>query len=165
MVVWRESAGPWINTCRRCKLHWLCIDRSAWASWCGAKECWTREDVQWSLTCSLRPYLGFFCSHLHVPYSTYYKPMGDLPYISSEQGGLIIHTELIYELPRTSVLYLYKNFELKRGWAYNTSWAYNTYYTVHVIDLSESRSQVADKKSDNHIHASLRCLLQSQGST
>ncbi len=22
----------------------------------------------------------------HVPYSTYYKPMGDLPYISSEQG-------------------------------------------------------------------------------
>ncbi len=24
-------------------------------------------------------------------------PMGDLPYISSEQGGLIIHTELIYE--------------------------------------------------------------------
>ncbi len=34
-----------------------------------------------------------------IPYSTYYKPMGDLPYISSEQGGLIIHTELIYELP------------------------------------------------------------------
>ncbi len=30
-------------------------------------------------------------------YSTYYKPMGDLPYTSSEQGGLtcIIHTELI----------------------------------------------------------------------
>ncbi len=28
---------------------------------------------------------------LHVPYSTYYKPMGDLPYISSEQeGGLIM---------------------------------------------------------------------------
>ncbi len=25
--------------------------------------------------------------------------MGDLPYISSEQGRLIIHTELIYELP------------------------------------------------------------------
>ncbi len=33
-----------------------------------------------------------------VLYSTYYKPMGDLSYISSEQGGgLIIHTELIYE--------------------------------------------------------------------
>ncbi len=27
----------------------------------------------------------------------YYKPMGDLPYISSEQGGLIIRIELIYE--------------------------------------------------------------------
>ncbi len=32
-----------------------------------------------------------------VPYSTYYKPMGDLPYISSEQGELIIHNELIYK--------------------------------------------------------------------
>ncbi len=42
--------------------------------------------------------------------------MGDLPYISSEQGGLIIHTELIYEyIPYISVLYLYKNFQLKRG--------------------------------------------------
>ncbi len=51
-----------------------------------------------------------------IQYSTYYKPMGDLPYISSERaGGLIIHTELIYELPSISVLYLYKNFELKRG--------------------------------------------------
>ncbi len=39
--------------------------------------------------------------------------MGDLPYISSELGGLIIRTELIYEY--TSVLYLYKNFDLKRG--------------------------------------------------
>ncbi len=27
----------------------------------------------------------------------YYKPVGDLPYISSEQGGLIIRTELIYK--------------------------------------------------------------------
>ncbi len=37
---------------------------------------------------------------LPVPYTTYYKPMGDLPYINSEQGGgLIIRTELIYELP------------------------------------------------------------------
>ncbi len=33
----------------------------------------------------------------YIPYSTYYKPMGDLPYISSEQGEPIIHTELIYE--------------------------------------------------------------------
>ncbi len=33
-----------------------------------------------------------------LPYITYYKPMGNLPYISSEQGGgLIIRTELIYE--------------------------------------------------------------------
>ncbi len=62
----------------------------------------------------------------HKSYSTYYKPMGDLPCISSEQGGLIIRTE---NIPYISVLYLYKNFELKRGWAYNTSWAYNTYYT------------------------------------
>ncbi len=54
--------------------------------------------------------------------------MGVLPCISSEQGGLIIHTELIYEYH----IYLYKNFELKRGWAYNTSWAYNTYYTIHM---------------------------------
>ncbi len=53
--------------------------------------------------------------HIHIPYSTYYKPVGDLPYISSEQGwgGLIIRTELIYEY--TIVLYLFKNFELKRG--------------------------------------------------
>ncbi len=50
--------------------------------------------------------------------------MGNLPYISSEQGVLIIRTELIYELPYISVLYLYENLELKRGWAYNT------YYTV-----------------------------------
>ncbi len=36
--------------------------------------------------------------HVHVPYNTYYEPMGDLPYISPEQGGgLRIHTELIYE--------------------------------------------------------------------
>ncbi len=30
-------------------------------------------------------------------YSVYYKPMGDLTYISSEQGGLIIRTEFIYK--------------------------------------------------------------------
>ncbi len=26
------------------------------------------------------------CAASAIPYSTYYKPMGDLPYISSEQG-------------------------------------------------------------------------------
>ncbi len=37
----------------------------------------------------------------------YYKPMRDLPYISSEQGGgLIIRTKLIYKYS-ISVLYLY----------------------------------------------------------
>ncbi len=35
----------------------------------------------------------------HILYSTYYKPMGDLPYISSEQGGgLIIHHGLIIRI-------------------------------------------------------------------
>ncbi len=34
-----------------------------------------------------------------IPYSTYYKPMGDLSYISSEQGGgLIIHHGLIMRI-------------------------------------------------------------------
>ncbi len=60
----------------------------------------------------------------------YYKPMGDLHYISSEQGGLIIRTEFIYELPYISVLGLYKNFELKRGWAYNTPWAIIGFFFV-----------------------------------
>ncbi len=51
-----------------------------------------------------------------IPYSMYFKPMGDLPYISSEQGGIIVRTELIYKYTiYISVLYLYKNFELKRG--------------------------------------------------
>ncbi len=49
-------------------------------------------------------------------------------------GGLIIHHGLIMQIT-ISVLYLYKNFELKRGWAYNTSWAYNMYYTVHVDSM------------------------------
>ncbi len=45
--------------------------------------------------------------------------MGDLPYISSEQGGLIIHTELIYEYTVSynisrALLYISKSFELKR---------------------------------------------------
>ncbi len=36
---------------------------------------------------------------MDVPYSTYYKPMGDLSYISSEQGGgLIIHHGLIMRI-------------------------------------------------------------------
>ncbi len=26
--------------------------------------------------------------NMSIPYSTYYKPMGDLPYSSSEQGGV-----------------------------------------------------------------------------
>ncbi len=42
--------------------------------------------------------------YVHTPYGTYYKHMGDLPYISCEQVGLIIRTELIYELPSISVL-------------------------------------------------------------
>ncbi len=42
-------------------------------------------------------YVHVHVSDLHVLYSTYYKPMGDLPYVSSEQGGLIIRTEVIYE--------------------------------------------------------------------
>ncbi len=51
---------------------------------------------------------------LYVPYSTYCKPMGDLPFISSEQGGgLIIRMVSLYTY--ISVLYLFKNFELKRG--------------------------------------------------
>ncbi len=51
----------------------------------------------------------------HSPYvlltvTTYYKPMGDLPYISSEQrGGLIIHTELIYEYTIKRPIPIYKN--------------------------------------------------------
>ncbi len=46
-------------------------------------------------------------------YSMYYKPMGDLPYISSEWGWAY-NTSGAY-LPYISILYLYKNFELKRG--------------------------------------------------
>ncbi len=66
--------------------------------------------------------------------------MGDLPYISSERwGGLIIRIELIYEY---HVLYLYNNFELKRGWAYNTSCAYNTYYTVLFYSSYSDNEQV-----------------------
>ncbi len=37
----------------------------------------------------------YIAPELLIPYSTYYKPMGDLHYISSEQGGLIIHHGLI----------------------------------------------------------------------
>ncbi len=83
----------------------------------------TPVDV-WSIGCIFSEMVcARICVYLHVfrynvPYSMYYKPMGDLPYISSEQwGGLIIHTEFIYEYT------IYKrpipNFELKRGWAYN----------------------------------------------
>ncbi len=48
-------------------------------------------------------------------YSTYFKPMGHLPYISSEQGVGIYVLSLYTNIPYISVLYLYKNFELKRG--------------------------------------------------
>ncbi len=49
--------------------------------------------------------------------------MGDLPYISSEQGGvLIICTELLYEYT------MYKrSIPIQELWAEE---AYNTYYTV-----------------------------------
>ncbi len=41
--------------------------------------------------------------------------MGDLSYISSEQGvGLSYVLSLYTNIPYISVLYLYKNFELKR---------------------------------------------------
>ncbi len=44
--------------------------------------------------------------------------MGDLPYISSEQGcGLIM---IVAYYANLRILFLYKNFDLKRGWAYNT---------------------------------------------
>ncbi len=43
--------------------------------------------------------------------------------------GLYYILSLYTNIPHISDLYLYKNFELKRGRAYNTSWAYNTYYT------------------------------------
>ncbi len=56
--------------------------------------------------------------------------MGNLPYISSEQGWAY-NTSWVYNA-NYRILYLYKNFELKRGWAYNASWAYNTYYTVYI---------------------------------
>ncbi len=43
--------------------------------------------------------------------------MGDLPYISSEQGVGLYVLSLYTNIPyiHVSVLYLYKNFELKRG--------------------------------------------------
>ncbi len=53
--------------------------------------CYDTESTGW---------YSYVCNQvtIAVPYSTYYKhkPMGDLPYISSEQGGLIIRSELIY---------------------------------------------------------------------
>ncbi len=45
-----------------------------------------------------------------------------------------------------SVLYLYKNIELKRGWAYNTSWACNTHYTVLTLPLTHIPGEVG------HVH-------------
>ncbi len=60
--------------------------------------------------------LSSMCLYIYIPYTTYYKPMGNLPYISSEQGGgLIIHIGLYTNNLIISVLYLYQNFELKVG--------------------------------------------------
>ncbi len=39
--------------------------------------------------------------------------------------------------PYINVLYLYKNFELKRGWAYNT------YYTVGIPDNTKVKSNIS----------------------
>ncbi len=64
--------------------------------------------------------------------STYHKPMGDLLTSALNRGVGYNTYKLIYELPYISVLYLYKNIELKRGWAYNT------YYTVIVRFLAQS---------------------------
>ncbi len=74
----------------------------------------------------------------HLPYSTCYKHMGDLPYISAEQGGWAYNTYWAYIRIniQASYIYLYKNFELRRGWAYNTPWAYSTYYTVLCAETS-----------------------------
>ncbi len=53
--------------------------------------------------------------------------MGDFPNINSEHGWAYNkYLAYIRIYHNTSVLYLYKNFKLKRGWAYNTC----TYYTV-----------------------------------
>ncbi len=57
--------------------------------------------------------------------------MGDLPYISSEQGELIIHTELIYEYTIYKRPIPVQDLRAEGGGLYNISWAYNTYYTVH----------------------------------
>ncbi len=46
--------------------------------------------------------------YVRIPYSTYYKPMGDLPYISSEQGCRVYNTYWAYI--RISLC----KFELKR---------------------------------------------------
>ncbi len=41
--------------------------------------------------------------------------MGDLPYINSAQGGGLNYNTYLAYIPYISVLYAYKNFELKRG--------------------------------------------------
>ncbi len=74
---------------------------------CPATFC---ERANWLAWVNARGLL-LICIIMVIPYSTYYEPMGDLPCISSEQGGrFIIRTWLIYEFT-ISVLYLYKNFE------------------------------------------------------
>ncbi len=60
--------------------------------------------VGWSLAPLCCAYAFLLAPSLHVA-DTYLR-VG---------GGLIIHTELVYEIYHISVLYLYKIFELKRG--------------------------------------------------
>ncbi len=45
----------------------------------------------------------------------YYKPMGDLLAAALNRDGLIIHQALIMRITSFLYMYLYKNFELKRG--------------------------------------------------
>ncbi len=63
-----------------------------------------------------------------IPYSTYYKHMGDLPYISSEQGGWACNTYWACIRIYTSSIYA-RILSWRGGWAYNTSWGYSKYYT------------------------------------
>ncbi len=72
--------------------------------------------------------------------------MGDLPYISSEH---IIHTELLYEY--TIVLYLYKNFELKR--VVGLEYIIGLSYALYGINVRNVRCHTA------HLLASLQSAI------
>ncbi len=53
--------------------------------------------VPWDLLLDMNSLMALMIEvymYLHIPY---YKTMGDLAYICSEHGGLIIHAKLIYE--------------------------------------------------------------------